>query len=160
MRLYEIDQNLRALWNKIAEQEGEITEEDMQALEELELAKNDKIEGYGVIIRELESEIDDCSQEIERIKEIADRKKKCLERLKNGLQEFMLNNEIDKFESLKVRVSFRKSQALEIEEGAELPDNLMRVKKEPNKTAIKEYIVNGGELKGVFLIDRQNIQIK
>lgn len=160
MRLYEIDQNLRALWNKIAEQEGEITEEDMQALEQLELAKNDKIEGYGVIIRELESEIDDCSNEIKRIKEIADRKKKCLERLKNGLQEFMLNNEIDKFESLKVRVSFRKSQALEIEEGAELPDNLMRVKKEPDKTAIKDFIVNGGELKGVFLIDRKNIQIK
>ena len=160
MRLYEIDQNLRALWNKIAEQEGEITEEDMQALEQLELAKNDKIEGYGVIIRELESEIDDCSQEIKRIKEIQDRKKKCLERLKNGLQEFMLNNEIDKFESLKVRVSFRKSQALEIEDGAELPDDLMRVKKEPDKTAIKDFIINGGELKGVFLIDRQNIQIK
>lgn len=160
MRLHEIDFNLRALWDKIAEQDGELTEDDIKALDELEIAKNDKIEGYGVIIRELESEIDDCSNEIKRIKEIADRKKKCLERLKNGLQEFMLNNEIDKFESLKVRVSFRKSQALEIEDGAELPDNLMRVKKEPDKTAIKDYILQGNVLKGVALVDRQNIQIK
>lgn len=68
MRLYEIDQNLRSLWQKIVNQDGEITEEDMQLLNELEIAKNDKIEGYGVIIRELSSEIDDCSNEINRIR--------------------------------------------------------------------------------------------
>ena len=38
---------------KIYEQEGEVSEEDMQALEELNLAKDEKIKGYGIIIREL-----------------------------------------------------------------------------------------------------------
>ena len=160
MRLYEIDTNLRSLWDKIAEQEGELTEEDIQALNELEIALNDKLEGYGVIIRELNAEIEECNSEIKRITEIAKHKKNASERLKKTLQEYMLNNELDKFESLKVKISFRKSQSLEIEEGAELPDDLMRIKKEPDKTAIKEYIVNGGELKGVFLLDKKNIQIK
>ena len=160
MRLYEIDTNLRSLWDKIAEQEGELTEEDIQALNELEIALNDKLEGYGVIIRELNAEIEECNAEIKRITEIAKHKKNASERLKKTLQEYMLNNELDKFESLKVKISFRKSQSLEIEEGAELPDDLMRIKKEPDKTAIKEYIVNGGELKGVFLLDKKNIQIK
>lgn len=160
MRLYEIDTNLRILWDKIAEQEGELTEEDIQALNELEIAQNDKLEGYGVIIRELNAEIEECNSEIKRITEIAKHKKNASERLKKTLQEYMLNNELDKFESLKVKISFRKSQSLEIEEGAELPDDLMRIKKEPDKTAIKEYIVNGGELKGVFLLDKKNIQIK
>ena len=159
MRLYEIDTNLRSLWDKIAEQEGELTEEDIQALNELEIALNDKLEGYGVIIRELNAEIEECNSEIKRITEIAKHKKNASERLKKTLQEYMLNNELDKFESLKVKISFRKSQSLEIEEGAELPDDLMRIKKEPDKTAIKEYIVNGGELKGVFLLDKKNIQI-
>ena len=160
MRLYEIDANLRALWTKIAEQDGEITEEDMQALNELELAKNDKLEGYGVIIREMKSEIDECDAEIKRIKDIADKKKNAMERLKKALQDFMISNEIDKYESVKVKLSFRKSQSLEIEEGAILPDILMRIKKEPDKTAIKEFIINGGELQGVFLLDKKNIQIK
>lgn len=160
MRLYDIDVNLRALWNKIAEQEGEITEEDMQMLNELEIAKNDKLEGYGVIIREMKSEIDECDAEMKRIKEIADRKKNAMERLKKSLQEFMIGNEIDKFESVKVKLSFRKSQSLEIEEDAIIPEDLMRVKKEPDKTAIKEFIVNGGELQGVHLLDKKNIQIK
>lgn len=160
MRLYDIDVNLRALWNKIAEQEGEITEEDMQMLNELEIAKNDKLEGYGVIIREMKSEIDECDAEMKRIKEIADRKKNAMERLKKSLQEFMIGNEIDKFESVKVKLSFRKSQSLEIEEDAIIPEDLMRIKKEPDKTAIKEFIVNGGELQGVHLLDKKNIQIK
>lgn len=160
MRLYDIDVNLRALWNKIAEQEGEITEEDMQMLNELEIAKNDKLEGYGVIIREMKSEIDECDTEMKRIKEIADRKKNAMERLKKSLQEFMIGNEIDKFESVKVKLSFRKSQSLEIEEDAIIPEDLMRIKKEPDKTAIKEFIVNGGELQGVHLLDKKNIQIK
>ena len=160
MRLYEIDTNLRSLWDKIDEQEGELTEEDIQALNELEIALNDKLEGYGVIIRELNAEIEECNSEIKRITEIAKHKKNASERLKKTLQEYMLNNKLDKFESLKVKISFLKSQSLEIEEGAELPDDLMRIKKEPDKTAIKEYIVNGGELKGVFLLDKKNIQIK
>lgn len=160
MRLYDIDVNLRALWNKIAEQEGEITEEDMQMLNELEIAKTDKLEGYGVIIREMKSEIDECDAEMKRIKEIADRKKNAMERLKNSLQEFMIGNEIDKFESVKVKLSFRKSQSLEIEEDAIIPEDLMRIKREPDKTAIKEFIVNGGELQGVHLLDKKNIQIK
>lgn len=160
MRLYDIDVNLRALWTKIAEQEGEITEEDMQMLNELEIAKNDKLEGYGVIIREMKSEIDECDAEMKRIKEIADRKKNAMERLKKSLQEFMIGNEIDKFESVKVKLSFRKSQSLEIEEDAIIPEDLMRIKKEPDKTAIKEFIVNGGELQGVHLLDKKNIQIK
>lgn len=160
MRLYDIDVNLRALWTKIAEQEGEITEEDMQMLNELEIAKNDKLEGYGVIIREMKSEIDECDAEMKRIKEIADRKKNAMERLKKALQEFMIGNDIDKFESVKVKLSFRKSQSLEIEEDAIIPEVLMRIKKEPDKTAIKEFIVNGGELQGVYLLDKKNIQIK
>ena len=160
MRLYDIDVNLRALWTKIAEQEGEITEEDMQMLNELEIAKNDKLEGYGVIIREMKSEIDECDAEMKRIKEIADRKKNAMERLKKSLQEFMIGNEIDKLESVKVKLSFRKSQSLEIEEDAIIPEDLMRIKKEPDKTAIKDFIVNGGELQGVHLLDKKNIQIK
>ena len=52
MKLYEIDQNIRLLWGKIMDQDGELTEEDIQALESLEIAKDEKIKGYGLIIRE------------------------------------------------------------------------------------------------------------
>lgn len=160
MKLYEIDCKIREFWNKIIEQDGELTEEDIQTLESLEVAKDEKVKAYGVIIREISAEIDECKAEIDRIKEIADKRKRNLERLKNTLKEFMLNNDIPKYESLEVNISFRKSKALEIEEGIELPNEFLKVKTEPNKTAITDFIKNGGVIEGCQLVERSNIQIK
>ena len=67
MKLYEIDNRLRDLWEKIVNQEGELTEEDMRALNDLELASKEKMDGYGVIIRETQTEIEECQNEIKRI---------------------------------------------------------------------------------------------
>lgn len=72
----------------------------------------------------------------------------------------MLNNNMSKYESLEVNISFRKSKALEIEEGVELPTLFLKVKTEPDKTAITDYIKNGGEIKGCQLVEKNNIQIK
>lgn len=160
MRLYEIDLKIREFWNKIIEQDGELTQEDIQTLESLEVAKDEKIEAYGVIIREISGEIDECEAEIDRIKEIADKRKRNLERLKNALKDFMLNNNMPKYESIAVNISFRKSKALEIEEGVELPDEFLKVKTEPNKTAITDFIKSGGVVAGCQLVGKSNIQIK
>ncbi len=160
MKLYEIDYKIREFWNKVMEQDGELTEEDLQTLENLEVAKDEKIKGYGVIIRELDGEIADYGNEIKRLKEICDRKKKRQEWLKNALKCFMQNNDISKYESLEVNISFRKSKALEIADGAELPNLFLKVKTEPDKIAITEYIKNGGIIDGCQIVEKSNIQIK
>ena len=83
MKLYEISESLRELWGKIAEQDGEVGEDDLQALNELELAKNDKLEGCGVLIREMTAAANEYSEELKRVKELQDRKTRATERLKN-----------------------------------------------------------------------------
>ena len=160
MKLYEIDYKIREFWDKIIEQGGELTEEDMLELESLEVAKDEKVKAYGVIIREISGEIAECKAEIKRIKEIADKRERNLERLKNTLKDFMLNNDMPKFESLEVNISFRKSKALEIGEQADIPVEFMKIKSEPDKTAITDFIKNGGVLEGCQLVERSNIQIK
>lgn len=160
MKLYEIDYKIREFWNKVMEQDGELTEEDLQTLENLEVAKDEKIKGYGVIIRELDGEIADYGNEIKRLKEICDRKKKRQEWLKNALKCFMQNNDISKYESLEVNISFRKSTALEVDEDAKLPETMLKVEWKPNKTAITEFLKNGGHFDGCRLVEKSNIQIK
>ena len=160
MKLYEIDYKIREFWNKILEQDGELTEEDMQTLESIEVAKDEKVKAYGVIIREISAEIDECKAEMDRIKEIADKRERNLERLKTTLKDFMLNNDMPKYESIEVNISFRKSKALEIEEGIELPNEFLKVKTEPDKTAITDFIKNGGVVKGCQIVEKSNIQIK
>lgn len=160
MKLYEIDQNLRALWDKVMEQDGELLEEDLKALEELNLAKDDKIKGYGVIIRELDGEIADCKAETDRIKEISDRLKNRREWLVNNLKYFMQSQGIPKFESIEVNIAFRKSKSLEIDENANLPKEFIRIKEEPDKKAITDFIKGGGTVDGCQLVEKENIQIK
>lgn len=160
MQLYEIDKGLRALWNKVMEQDGELTEDDVKALDELNLAKDEKIKGYGVIIRELDREIADCMAEMDRIREISDRLKNRREWLVNNLKYFMQSQGIPKFESIEVNIGFRKSKSLEIDENANLPKEFIRITETPDKKAITDFIKAGGTVDGCQLVEKENIQIK
>lgn len=160
MKLYEIDQNIRAFWNKIMEQEGELTEEDIKQLDELEVAKNDKLKAYGVIIREMKADIDTCKAEKKRLEDMAKKLENRQEWLKSRLVEFMNNNEIDKFESPEVRISFLTSHTLHNGELEKVPEQFIKVEKKADITAIKDFIKNGGTIDGWYIEDNKNIQIK
>ena len=49
---------------------------------------------------------------------------------------------------------------VDIAEGTELPDEFMRIKKEPNKTALKEALQNGEIIEGVNLVDKVSLVIR
>ena len=160
MKLFEIDQNLRELWNKIAEQEGEVLPEDEKALEELELARDDKLKGYGIIIRELDNDIAECKAETDRIKTISDRLKSRREWLINRLKYFMQSQNLSEYKSVEVNIFFRKSKSLEIDENANLPKTFIKIKEEPDKKAITDFIKKGGTVDGCQLVEKENIQVK
>ena len=160
MKLYEIQAGFRAWAAKVAEQDGELTEEDMQEINALEAAADDKIEAYAVIIKESLADAETYEKEIERLTEIKKRKKALADRLATRLDEFMHEQGRNKFESVKARVTYRKSVMLEVADDALLPEKFMRVKREPDKAQIKEYLKSGGELDGCRLIEHENINIK
>ena len=162
MKLYEIDKNLRELWNKIAMQEGELSEEDVLALENLELAKTEKVKGYGVIAREIMSNINEVKEEIDRLKKIEKRLQSKADWLMSNLSRFMQDNQMNEYKSLEVNISFRSSKQLHIEDEMLVPREWLReeVIVKPDKNAIKTYIENGGKVEGCEIISKQNIQIK
>lgn len=166
MKLYEINDELRKLWDKIAEQDGEMLEEDIKALDELALAKDEKIKGYGILIRELSGEIADCAAEIKRIENISEKKENRLKWLKERLTAFMQEQDIPKFESIEVNISFKKSYPLRGAEQAyidgKLPKEFIKqtITEKPDKTAIKDFIKNGGTVEGCYIGEEHNIQVK
>lgn len=160
MRLYEIDNSIRLFWEKIADQDGELTDEDIKTLDELNVARDDKIKAYGVLIRELDGESEELSKEIKRLKDLALKKEKLRDKLFGTLENFLTINEIPKFESKEVTISFRKSTALEIDEGVKIPKAFLRLKTETDRTALKEFLKNGGEVYGCRLKENRNMQIK
>ncbi len=166
MRLYDINEELRKLWDKVMSQDGELTEEDIKALEELNLAKDEKIKGYGVIIRELETEIGCLRAESKRLKELTEKKEKRCEWLANRLKDFMLGNGINKFDSVEVNISFRKSYTVmgaeeDLKNGTLSKTFINQtIIEKPDKTAIKDYLKDGGTLKGCYIGVEEHIQIK
>lgn len=162
MKLFEINQSIRELWDKIAEQEGELTEEDIQALENLNIAKDEKVKGYGVIIREIMSDINNVNQEIERLKKIEKRLQSKADWLSSTLSRFMHDNEMPEYKSLEVNITFRPSKQLRIEDESKLAKKWFKTEKvtKVDKQAIKDFINAGGKVKGCEIISKQNIQIK
>ncbi len=160
MRLFDIADAYRIWQQKIEMQEGEVTDADFQELEQLNGLADDKIDGYSVIIKESLAEAEILKQEAEKLLARAKSKSKLAERLKGNLDLFMQSQGREKFSSLKAQISYRPSVVLEIDENVKLANKWYRLKKEIDKSAIKEFIKAGGKVKGCALVEKQNIQIK
>ena len=155
MKLYEIDQ---AIMNCIDPESGEVLDE--QALEELQMEKNEKIENVGLWIKNLIA-LDDAIEN--EIKALEDRLKPInnkIESLKTFMQ-IALNGE--NFQTGKIAISWRKSESISVSEDAHIPDMYLTVVPElikPNKTLLKKAIKDGIEIDGVELVAKNNMQIK
>lgn len=135
---------------------GEIV--DVEKLEQLQLAFDDKVEGIALWIKNLLSDAEAIKAEKQKLAERQQQAEKKAESLKKYLSSFLAGN---KFETPKVRISYRKSKAVQINDLSQLPYKYLKFS-EPtaDKTKIKKALESGEELKGVELIENQNMQIK
>lgn len=157
MTLFEIDKAIADFEFEVDEETGEIL--NPNALEELEMAREQKIENVGLYIKNLEAEATAVENQ-EKI--FADRKrriKKKIEGLK-GFLGYALQGE--KFKTDRVEMSFRKSESVLIKDEYLIPDDYCEftVTRRPNKTNLKKALKDGKEIMGVELVEKQNISIK
>jgi hypothetical protein len=157
MTLYEINQQIISLINE----DGEIA--DFDAFEALQLAREQKIENIGCWYKNLTAEAKAIREEE---KALADRRRAAenkAERLENYLS-FILNGE--KYSSPRLNVTYRKSEAVELDVTDEVfmqsMDGTEFVKVTPsiNKQAIKDALKAGNTDIPAHLVERQNMQIK
>jgi hypothetical protein len=152
--LYEIDQ---AILECVDLETGEII--DHERLDGLMMERSAKIESVALWVKNLESDAVAYKAEKEAF---AAREKQASEKAK-GLKEWLARAcEGEKFSTAKCAVSFRKSEAVEIAEGATIPEEYMRTKTttEPDKTAIKAALKDGKEIDGCRLSTKLNTNIK
>lgn len=161
--LYEIDQEIL---DCIDAETGEII--DFERLSELQIAREEKIEKVALWYKNLVSDAAAYKAEKEVFAERERQAKAKAESLKNWLTEALDGN---KMSTSKVAISFRKSEAVEIDDETEFiewaehyRDDLLTYKAPtPNKTAIKCAIKGEDSvdsLGGAHLIEKNNIQIK
>ena len=153
MNLYQIDAEILKL---IDFETGEVLDEAQ--FEELAVAKEVKIENTLLFIKNLTAEAAAIKEEEKALAERRKAKESKAENLKEYVSRFLDGS---KFETSRVAASFRKSESLEISEGAKIPEEYMRYKEpEVNKADLKKAVKAGLELEGVQIIEKLNMQIK
>lgn len=160
MKLYEIAPALRFALDDIVvdEETGEILNADN--LHAVEAAANDKIEATALYLRELDAEAKAAKEEADRMLARVKSLQKRSDYLKAMLLEAL--HATGKVKTARVTVSIRTTQAVEIAEGANLPEAYTTVKTtvSPNKVAIKQALLDGVEVPGCSLEARESVSIR
>lgn len=160
MRLYEIPAAMRFALDcmEVDEETGEIL--NSAELEQIEGAARDKIEATALYLRELDAEAKAAKDEAERILARVKSMQKRSDYLKAMLIDAL--HAIGKVKTGRVTVSIRTTQAVAVDEGANLPEAYTTVKTtvSPNKVAIKQALLDGVEVPGCSLEARESVSIR
>jgi hypothetical protein len=157
MTLYEIDKALMDFEFEVDEETGEIL--NASDLDELQMARHDKIENIGLYIKNLEAEKEAVKHEKDNFADREKRLGKKIESLK-GYLGYALQGQ--KFSTPKVAVSFRKSESVLVKDEYLVPDKYCEftMVRKPNKTNLKKALKDGEEIMGVELVEKQNVSVK
>lgn len=170
MSLYTINAELSELLERgfaVDEETGEVIEDIEDKLAALQMAEYDKLENIALYIKNLDAEAEAIKAEEKSLAERRKAKEGRMESLKKYLSDYLLNTNKDKFETAKVKLSFRRSEIVDVNfqefmEWAYINNMAFLKERDPDidKAGIKKVLKMGEEVPGTMLLTKQNLQIK
>lgn len=164
MTLFEINETIRAKLEEIYEQVDEdgCFDGDFSEIEALNVERDEKIENLALFYKETLAEAGAIKAEADKLAKRAKVAENKANRLKEYLTFTLQSSEVEKFSTPKVKISFRSSEAVVIDDELKIPQEFLNLKStvQPDKTAIKEALKAGAEIEGAHLETKSNIQIK
>ena len=162
MNIYQIQNEYLLLINQIIENGGEVTPQQELNLQITRDQLQDKGTNYAFVIKKLDAECDIIDAEIKRLSELKKVRQNACERLKSNISHAMHTFEVDKIESPLIKLSFRKSQSVNVADVNSLPSEYKTIKvtESADKMKIKQALLNGEVIEGCEIINSQNLQIK
>lgn len=158
--LYQITQEIQEIAYQL--EEGELTPELENKLIISQTELQEKAINYGYAIKSVEDDVTAISDEIKRLQAMKSSKQNAIDRMKEAISTAMWVNGIEKVTSPTLNLSFRKSESVEVDDVKFLIDKYVieTVTFSPDKTAIKKAIKSGENIKGAWIIENYNLQIK
>lgn len=118
-----------------------------------------KVENYIKVMKNLDADIEARKNEIDRLKKLNDADKSKKERMKTDLATSMELTGHEKVDTTLFKVSFRKSEAVEVDDFL-LPEAYKVATWKTDKKRLKEDLKNGLEILGAELVERKNLNIR
>lgn len=157
--LYEINKSIEELTEKMVDPEtGEINEEVMGQLEQLDMDLDEKLKNYGLVMKQLMVEASAHMDESREQKKRAEVKLNKYARMEQ-LVKMVLNGKPKEY--TEVRFSFRPSKTVEIVNEDLVPDEycIFKTDRKPQKMEIKKLLNAGKEVPGCVLVEHENLQV-
>ena len=159
MTLYEVTSEYQRFLYEV--EQGNIPEEAIaDTLEGIQGELTAKVDNIACLIKNTNAEIKALADEERALRERRQTKVNMVDRLKKYLVDALTDADIKKVEGTRAVVSLRNSRSVEVDEGAELADEFLRIKSEPDKTAIKDALQSGVSIDGARLISNTGAVIK
>lgn len=162
IKIYEINAQLRDVQQRIdtyAEEHDGLIPEDLDKIYgALELSSDQCKLDIAKRYKELTAEADAIAETAKKILARSKAIYNHAEYLKSVLRSHCTEGDVVADDAIKI--SWRKSIAVEIIDESIVPDEYCIIKREVNKNAIKQSISLGKIISGAAIVERQNIQIK
>lgn len=158
--LYHIEQELSAINEELMSAGGELTPELENKLAITQAELSEKATNYGIVILNNESDITAIETEIKRLQALKAPLETANKKLKEAISNAMINYGIEKVESPTLKLSFRKSEAVEVFDETLLNQKFFNYKPTIDKTEIKKAIKDGEDVQGARIVTNQNLQLK
>jgi hypothetical protein len=158
--LYEISETQLAILGDIELNDGEITTEIQQRIDLLAENFEEKAIAYAYVIKQYEGEESLIDAEIKRLQELKKKSAKVSDYLKERISAAMIEFGLTEIKTPTLKLSFRKSESVEVVNESLLAQQYFNYKPTIDKTAIKTAIKAGEEVAGARIVTNQNLQLK
>ena len=168
MKLYEIRHEITELLDRgfdVDLDTGEVLD-IAPKLDALQMDEREKLEGIALYIKGLNAEAAAIREEEKTLAERRRTKENKAQRLHQYIAEHMTAMAYDALETARVKLSFRKSTATEIDESVFMPwaekcgDYLRYKPAEVDRKLVTEALKAGADIPGARLAERRNLQVK
>ena len=151
-KLYEIKQDIL---DCIDMETGEIT--DPERLEQLQIDKHEKLRNIAFVAINASADIEAYKAQEKRFKAKRTAAEKTLAWAKETLARELAGQ---KMKEAEFTISYRPSEVVEIDEGADIPPEFVNMNPVIDKMSLKAALKDGAVISGCRLVQKQNIQIK
>ena len=160
--IYQIEQSYNQLAEELLDNGGELTPELSEKLAITEEQLQNKSVAYSFVIKQMDADIDTIDAEIKRLQNAKKQREKASEYLKERIKHAMQLFSVNEIKTPLVKINFRKSETVEVDDVNKLPApyKVVKVTEQADKAAIKAAIKDGVELPGCSIVEHRNLQIK
>ena len=141
-------------------------EEELKGyMDTISLERDVKLEGYAMVIKNLESDNAGIKAEEERLAKRRKYSENAIARMKERMAETLETVEPDakgvkRLKTEKFTFSFRKSTSVQIENDAVIPPQFIKVEKTISRSDLAKALKAGEQIEGAQLVENQSLSIR